>query len=854
MRDVVAGSEGPAAIFGGSQEIGDFTFEANAKMFSLIMEKIYSDPPRAVVRELLTNAFDSHIAAGCPARRIKMLLPTRWEPSFSVRDYGTSLSHIDMMGLYTTIGATTKDQSNDQVGKWGLGSKVPFACVDTFGVTCWLDGEKRAYSCFKSMGKPKIMLMHTSHYATAAEKMDALEVMIAHRYEPGDILAALEIDDEEYADEQAAINAAFADDEDRGLEVSFPVGANDVSAFTQAAKRVAFGFPLSPECNVDLLGGTDVTPTMTGDGWTMYHRDYDLGLSGFLVRQGCVLYPIDRTAITNKVDSPAIRALAGEAIVLDMPIGSVEITPSRESLSYDDTTIANLVAAIEKVFNTFVINANKDVADQKCLLNAYGARARVLGSIDNSTLRDAIARNMTWRGRRITTAALQMPKERLDLLRKKGLHMYHFDVSERSKRRSKYSDPILKRERIYSVYSLEVTPNTLPKFVYYTGENSPTYILHRLRAANDKLGGRGSNLILLRNFDPVRDAALITRLYVSMGRPAPVVVDGVPQDALQFTDLMTFDFEKPDYQRTLADCQTWNERHGSFKKDNYGSAPPVPDPDQDNVYYLNTARGTPLAGLPGSKESNTSTLSHIWDEFKKMGFIAKNAVLVGVPASRKDIAKNIPAGWDFFGDLVSEVFDGEYEPRRAGELVALSQLSNDRSAGDIKKFFAGLNERETQITDRDSESVDIQIKMLPFLDTESDQKQLALYYMIGDNVWMSREQKDKFAEEFKANDHLVKEFWNLVKEHRKAYPLLGRLTSMPTIKDWDDIMDYINLRDAKAALTREIRRAAPQYDEARAIADFENEGGFVSATDEPMLPVEIHRVASQIFVDMPLAA
>jgi hypothetical protein len=852
MRDVVENSDGAEAVFGGSREVGDFTMEATSKMFSIVIDKLYSDPPRACIRELMTNAFDSHIAAGCPTRPVKLLLPTRWDPSFSVRDFGTSLSHKDVMGLYTRVGVSTKDQSNEQVGKWGLGSKVPFACVDTFGVTCWLEGEKRVYSCFKSQGKPKIMHMNTSYYATIVEKNEALDVMLAHGFEATDIATAFEID----LDDENSIGN-FADDEERGLEVSFPVAERDVASFTTAAKRVVFGFPVAPESNMNLLADSDVEPSMVGDDWKMYHRDYDLGLSGFLVRQGCVLYPVDRAAITNKVESQAVRALSGEAIVLDMPIGSVEVTPARESLSYDDTTVANLVAAIEKVFEVFVRNANKEVSEQKCLLDAYGARARVLGGIENTTLRDAVARTLTWRGRRITTSSLQLSQDRIKLLTKHGLHMYQFDASEGSRRRRHSSD---KQERIRALYSLEVTPNTLPTFIYYTGD-SPTYILHRLRAAQSKLGGRGSNLILLRNFDPMRDARLVKLLYVSLGRPAPVIVDGVPTNPLQFTDLTTLDFEKPDYQRTLADCVCWNERYGSFKKDHYGSTPAVPDPDQDDVYYLHTARGVPLSGLPGSSESSTSTLNRIWDEFKKMGFIPKSAVLVGIPASRKDIAKRIPSGWSFFGDLVQEVFDEHYDPRRAGELVALSQLASDRSAGQIKAFFTALNEHETQITDKNSESIDIQIRMLPFLDAESDQQQLTLYYMVGDNAWLDRAQKTKFAEEFKANDHLVKEFWGLVKEHRRAYPLLARLSAAPTAGDWDCIMDYINLRDAKAAPTRDLRSAAQRDMDARAIADFENEGGFSPREDEVMPVATLHQTAPRIVVaaddfpvDMPMAA
>ena len=843
MRDVEQADPGEIAVVGGARERGTFTILATSKAFQILIAGLYSDKPRAVIRELMTNAWDSHVSAGKATLPVKLSLPSCWDPQFAVRDYGTSLSHEDVMGLYTTVFASTKDQDNAQVGKFGLGSKVPFAYADTFGVTTWKDGLKRVYSCFMSAGIPQIMLMHTEHFATVAEKHEALDVMLAHGYEPSAIFAAFGIgavvDDE---DVPAAVNEALGDE--TGLEVAFPVQPRDADTFTSAAKRVVFGFPVAPVSNVRLLSDSDVQPAIVGTGWKLYQRDYDLGLNGLMVRQGCVLYPVDRSAVLNKVpECTSIEALHGEAIVLDMPIGSVEITPSRESLSYDDTTVANLVQAVDAIFNQFLANANDEVAKQTCLLDAYGARARVLDGITNRTLQRAIAEKMQWRGRRITTQALHVSQQRLELLAKKGLPLYQFDASENKRRRSKYSSSD-KGDRIRRCYSMDVTPNTLPTIIYYEQEDSPTYILHRLRAAQAKYGGSGSNLLLARNFSPSRDIKVLTKLWVSMGCPKTPEGQDYPY---KFVDLMTLDFEKPDYQRTLADCAVWNSQHGSFK--HHYNTPKVPDPDQEDVYYLHTARGVPLWDVPGSGESSTYTLSALWDMFHNIGILPSKAVLVGIPASRKDIAKRLPPAWTFFGDLVQDVYAAHYEPKRAGELQALSELSNDRSATSVKTFFTALNNRETLIEDKDSESLALQIEMLPFLDKGADdQKQLRLRQLEIGNNWLSADQRAEYAEAFKENTDLAKEFWKLVKAHRKAYPLLGRLSSSPTADDWHDIVDYINLRDAKAAPTRHLVSAAQLDADARAVADFENERGFVLPSDEEMPAMQPLRSTGNVIV------
>jgi hypothetical protein len=44
----------------------NFTIKATPKAFSILSDGLYSDPKLAIVRELGCNAYDSHVAAGCP--------------------------------------------------------------------------------------------------------------------------------------------------------------------------------------------------------------------------------------------------------------------------------------------------------------------------------------------------------------------------------------------------------------------------------------------------------------------------------------------------------------------------------------------------------------------------------------------------------------------------------------------------------------------------------------------------------------------------------------------------------------------------------------------------------------------
>ena len=99
-----------------------YRIEATAKAFSILSDGLYSNKIKAVIRELSTNAYDSHVSAGCPEKPFDVNLPTRLEPHFSIRDYGTGLSYDDCFNLYTTYFRSDKTDTNDAVGCLGLGS------------------------------------------------------------------------------------------------------------------------------------------------------------------------------------------------------------------------------------------------------------------------------------------------------------------------------------------------------------------------------------------------------------------------------------------------------------------------------------------------------------------------------------------------------------------------------------------------------------------------------------------------------------------------------------------------------------------------------------------------------------
>ena len=119
---------------------------------------MYSDKSLAVIRELLTNAWDSHIIANNTDTPIDVDLFYTDDNTFRIRDYGTGISKEGMKD-YCTIYKSSKRNTNTQTGCFGIGSKVPFCIVDNYIVHSYYNGIKLSYLMSLSDVLPKFVLL-----------------------------------------------------------------------------------------------------------------------------------------------------------------------------------------------------------------------------------------------------------------------------------------------------------------------------------------------------------------------------------------------------------------------------------------------------------------------------------------------------------------------------------------------------------------------------------------------------------------------------------------------------------------------------------------------------------------------
>tara|TARA_R110000737_G_scaffold4034_4_gene13330 strand:+ start:2416 stop:4560 length:2145 start_codon:yes stop_codon:yes gene_type:complete len=330
-------------------EAVEYTIKNSAKMFMILSDKTYKDKPLAVVREYGANAKDA--SNGVP---FEVHLPNDLEPYFSVKDYGTGMTHQQVTTLLTTFGASDKDDDNFMIGALGIGSKAGYAYTQQFTVESRYDGMLRQYIAVMKKGIPSLTMVS----------------------------------------EQSTV-------EGNGLTVQIPVKPDDIKAFVKAARDVYSRFDPLP-----IVKGYPNFEFHQYE-YTLKGKDWGLKESGnyrdeLFAVMGDMQYPIDMNSLRiedrwddDKVDGLdwKFNHISGD---LHFPLGVLDIAASREELSYDDETIAAIRDRFQTIRNELVSVAGKEVRRATSLYDATTRRANAIEA-SKFLLSDKID-GFLWRG------------------------------------------------------------------------------------------------------------------------------------------------------------------------------------------------------------------------------------------------------------------------------------------------------------------------------------------------------------------------------------------------------------------------------------------------------------------------
>lgn len=137
----------------------DFGIGNPALILEYLRNHIYKEPIKALTREYISNARDAHREVGKGDVPIEVTLPDIWNPIWSVRDFGPGISPDRMENIFTQFGNSTKRETNEQTGAFGLGCKSGFAYSDNFNVITIFNGIKYFYSAILDGKKGKMVLL-----------------------------------------------------------------------------------------------------------------------------------------------------------------------------------------------------------------------------------------------------------------------------------------------------------------------------------------------------------------------------------------------------------------------------------------------------------------------------------------------------------------------------------------------------------------------------------------------------------------------------------------------------------------------------------------------------------------------
>lgn len=270
-------------VYSELKEDNQFKVKLSPKAFHILSAQLYKYKIRAIIRELSCNAVDAQKEAGV-TRPFQVNLPNAFLPVFSIRDFGTGIKEEDMYNIFTVLFESTKTNSNDFTGMLGLGSKTPFAYVETFTVTSFQEGIKKTYIALMGGNKvPSLNLVSTD-----------------------------------------------PTDEPEGLQIQFAVEPKDFQEFYNEAKHVyKVFFDIKPE-----IRGHDLKLDEIQSKFVFYNnrsifieeRRYS---SDLYVVQGNIAYPVDKHKIKSRFITDFV--FLGDLYV-QVPIGTVTFLPNREEI------------------------------------------------------------------------------------------------------------------------------------------------------------------------------------------------------------------------------------------------------------------------------------------------------------------------------------------------------------------------------------------------------------------------------------------------------------------------------------------------------------------------------------------
>lgn len=293
---------------------------------TLLSSNLYSAPERSFIREIVSNAWDAQVEAGTTDVPIIIkITETKYNTLYSgigditIRDFGTGLSPERFNEIYRNIGSSTKRESNDYHGAFGIGHLSGFSCSNTMYITSYYND-----TCYEYIGiKDANNIVYTLVSTTSTTEKNGLEVTIK--------------------------NVAL-------------------DKYRKALKYISF----FPNVFVEDNGNHYITDS-TDINNIKIKKYNNFWVSSCITKDklllGNVLYPLNEVELNLQHDNPLLdflERIETSGIVLKFDIGELSVTPNRENIIYTkdciDKIINKLNLVIDEIYD-IIINKSGNFTD-----------------------------------------------------------------------------------------------------------------------------------------------------------------------------------------------------------------------------------------------------------------------------------------------------------------------------------------------------------------------------------------------------------------------------------------------------------------------------------------------------------
>lgn len=296
-----------------------FTIDEKALgvFFKGFSDSLYSNKIGSIVREIVSNAVDAHAEAGVNKMVIVNLsAPDAFagsEGEFTVEDFGVGISPDRVSKTYSRYFASTKRNTNDEIGGFGIGAKSPLAYTESFTVTTRVNHVEYQYLISRGEKAPTITLLGK----TNTDKGNGTKVSIAVKSERD----ALKFEKEIKAQLRYFENVYFPFNND----------LNDYKLFK--GKHFIYN-PVNNPTHLEICLGKVAYPLDSSILYDVYEE-----LAEYI-------HPADFYN-SNIYNAHRVNRIP---IALYFNIGEISVTMSREAIEYTDATVEAIIRRAREAF------------------------------------------------------------------------------------------------------------------------------------------------------------------------------------------------------------------------------------------------------------------------------------------------------------------------------------------------------------------------------------------------------------------------------------------------------------------------------------------------------------------------